>query len=75
MKPPTKIAQALLNVLGDDHLSGRELAIKFKKATGKNISYGAIYTIMDDLEEARFVKHVDSRDASGMLRTFYALKR
>jgi DNA-binding PadR family transcriptional regulator len=70
MKMPSLTETALLVALGSSRLTGRELAQRYKEETGRNISYGTLYTTMSRLRKLGWVEQTDSEDEDGRLRYF-----
>lgn len=42
----------------DNHAYGMEVRAEIERRTGRDVSYGAVYTSLDRLEQKRFVSHV-----------------
>jgi DNA-binding PadR family transcriptional regulator len=68
---PSPTQMVLLEILTEhDELPGREVAKQFKSKTGKNISYGTLYTTLRRLKEQQWVEVRDDEDQDGRVRFF-----
>jgi len=63
----------LLAMLGSREKSGRDIAADFMKETGREISYGTLYTTLRRLREAGFVEMREGQDNDGRIRYFTLL--
>ena len=70
MKLPSDTELDLLNALGRQEISGRDLARQYQKETGKNLSYGTLYSAMRRLKDAGWVEARDDEDEDGRVRFF-----
>ena len=62
----------LLALVATEELAGREVAQRFKKETGKEISYGTLYTTFRRLRDEKLVTVRDAEDEDGRIRFFKA---
>lgn len=70
MKLPSPTEIQLLAIVAAGELSGRDIAIRFKQATGEFISYGTLYTTFRRLKDAGWVSVRDDEDEDGRVRFF-----
>lgn len=66
---PSQIEFRLLTLVMSE-LTGREVAKRYEKDTGKTISYGTLYTTFRRLKESGWVSVRDAQDEDGRLRYF-----
>jgi len=72
MNLPSPVEMQLLALVTDEELSGREVAKRFERETGRKISYGTLYTTFRRLKEANWVKVREDEDEDGRVRYFQA---
>jgi len=70
MKLPSDTEMQLLEALGRQEITGRELAEEYAKTTKKTISFGTLYSAMRRLKEAGWVESRDDEDEDGRIRFF-----
>ena len=70
MKLPSPTEMGLLEALGPREISGRDLAKRYEKETGKSISYGTLYTTMRRLKEDGWIEARDSDEGDRRVRLF-----
>jgi DNA-binding PadR family transcriptional regulator len=69
MRLPSPVELQLLALVGDER-PGREVAKAYEKETGRQISYGTLYTTFRRLREAGWVSVRDGEDEDGRIRWF-----
>ena len=70
MKLPSATELRLLILVAASECSGRDVAKRFKKETGKVISYGTLYTTFRRLREQGWVTVREDEDEDGRMRWF-----
>lgn len=70
MKLPSPTEFSLLQALGAQEMSGRDLARRFASEQGRSISYGTLYTAMRRLKDGGWVTVRDDEDEDGRVRFF-----
>lgn len=70
MNIPSPIEMKLLALVANQEMSGRDVAKRYVEETGRNISYGTLYTTFRRLKENGFIKVRDGEDEDGRIRYF-----
>ncbi len=60
----------LLLLIGDEYMTGREVARTYRRLTGRTICYGVLYVAFRRLADLGLVRVHDSEDDDGRVRSF-----